>query len=215
MEPDDAQSTRPKTHPPISTAFVTFNGFIAFRLRERWPQHLFSRMVSTYEFILKSWTFSALVMKIPQSSPTPHLDWILFGDRGARLLSELTVCGKREAFILCEPRPLSGPSPGREDLRPLNSARASHERSRMIGVTAGMKIREVLEINRRMIEACEWLAPGSERLCHPHVSRFVAGRVSVQQAARIARVPLSETLPERGLHLTTEEIRDETQDRRL
>lgn len=61
-------------------------------------------------------------------------------------------------------------------------------------VTADMKIKEVLEINEHMINAFVWLAPEFERLRHPRLRRVMAGRVSVNQAARIADVPLTEAL---------------------
>lgn len=57
-----------------------------------------------------------------------------------------------------------------------------------------MKIKEVLEVNDKMIEAFIWLAPEFERLKHPKLRRAMSGRVTVKQAARIARVPLTEAL---------------------
>ena len=39
-----------------------------------------------------------------------------------------------------------------------------------------------------------WLAPEFERLRYPKLRRAMAGRVSVSQAARIARIPLTEVL---------------------
>ena len=58
-----------------------------------------------------------------------------------------------------------------------------------------MKIREVLEINEeKMLKALFWLAPQFERLRHPILRRAMSGRVTVEQAARIARVPLTEML---------------------
>ena len=61
-------------------------------------------------------------------------------------------------------------------------------------VTADMKIKDVLAINEHMIEAFRWLTPDFERLRNPRLRRLMAGRVSVHQAARIARVPLTEAL---------------------
>ena len=61
-------------------------------------------------------------------------------------------------------------------------------------VTADMKIKEVLGINEHMIEAFMWLAPEFERLRYPSLRRAMAGRVSVAQASRVARVPLTEAL---------------------
>ncbi len=61
-------------------------------------------------------------------------------------------------------------------------------------VTAAMKIRDVLKINDRMLEAFVWLAPEFERLRNPTLRRVMSGRVTVAQAARVGRVPLSEAL---------------------
>lgn len=61
-------------------------------------------------------------------------------------------------------------------------------------VTAEMKIEEALAINEQMIAAFEWLAPEFERLRDSAVRRFVGGRVSVEQAAHYARIPVSEAL---------------------
>jgi hypothetical protein len=57
------------------------------------------------------------------------------------------------------------------------------------------KIKEVLAINEeKMITTLMWLAPEFERLQYPKLRRAMAGRVSVSQAARIARIPLTEML---------------------
>jgi predicted HTH domain antitoxin len=61
-------------------------------------------------------------------------------------------------------------------------------------VNSEMKVKEVLKINERMIDAFGWLAPEFERLRNPILLKAMAGRVSVEQAARIAKVPLSEVL---------------------
>ena len=61
-------------------------------------------------------------------------------------------------------------------------------------VTAEMKIKEVLEISEHMISAFCWLAPEFERLNNPVLRKAMSGRVTVSQAARIARIPVSEAL---------------------
>lgn len=61
-------------------------------------------------------------------------------------------------------------------------------------VTADMKIRDVLKLNDRMLDAFTWLAPEFERLRNPALRRVMSGRVTVAQAARVGRVPLTEAL---------------------
>jgi hypothetical protein len=62
-------------------------------------------------------------------------------------------------------------------------------------ITSDMKIKEVLAFDEeKMINALGWLAPEFERLQYPKLRRAMSGRVSVQQAARIARLPLAEML---------------------
>ena len=57
-----------------------------------------------------------------------------------------------------------------------------------------MKVKEALEVNEKMLDAFTWLAPEFERLRYPKLRRAMSGRVSIAQAARIARVPLTEAL---------------------
>jgi hypothetical protein len=61
-------------------------------------------------------------------------------------------------------------------------------------VRAEMKVKEVLELGEHLLSAFVWLAPEFERLNHPKLRRAMSGRVTVAQAARIARIPLSEAL---------------------
>ena len=62
-------------------------------------------------------------------------------------------------------------------------------------ITRDSKIKDVLALNEeKMITALRWLAPEFERLHYPKLRRAMAGRVSVSQAARIARIPLAEIL---------------------
>lgn len=62
-------------------------------------------------------------------------------------------------------------------------------------ITGDTKIKDVLAIDEeKMISTLMWLAPQFERLQYPRLRRAMAGRVSVAQAARIARVPLTEIL---------------------
>jgi hypothetical protein len=62
-------------------------------------------------------------------------------------------------------------------------------------ITATMKIKEVLEIDEeKMINTLTWLAPEFDRLNYPKLRRAMSGRVSVEQASRIARIPLTEML---------------------
>jgi hypothetical protein len=57
-----------------------------------------------------------------------------------------------------------------------------------------MTVKEALKINERMLEAFVWLAPEFERLRNPALRKLMAGRVSVEQAARIGGIPLTEAL---------------------
>jgi len=59
-------------------------------------------------------------------------------------------------------------------------------------ITRDSKVKDVLAFNEeKMIAALIWLAPEFKRLRYPKLRRAMAGRVSVSQAARIARVPLA------------------------
>lgn len=62
-------------------------------------------------------------------------------------------------------------------------------------ITGEMKIKEVLAFDEeKMLDTLFWLAPEFERLRHKKLRRAMSGRVSVEQAARIARIPLTEML---------------------
>ncbi|MGE3385025.1 MAG: DUF2249 domain-containing protein [Pyrinomonadaceae bacterium] len=63
---------------------------------------------------------------------------------------------------------------------------------KILGTT---KLKEVLAHDEeKMIRTLMWLAPEFERLQYPKLRRAMAGRVSVSQAAKIARIPLTEIL---------------------
>ena len=61
-------------------------------------------------------------------------------------------------------------------------------------VTAEMKVKDALKINKQMLEAFVWLAPEFERLRNTALRRVMANRVTVEQAARVAKLPLTEAL---------------------
>ena len=62
-------------------------------------------------------------------------------------------------------------------------------------ITSGMEIESVLRIDEeKMLETLAWLAPELGRLQQPHPRRSTLGCVTVEQAARIARIPLPEML---------------------
>jgi hypothetical protein len=61
-------------------------------------------------------------------------------------------------------------------------------------VTPDMKIRDVLSINEHMIDAFTWISDSFERLRNSTLRRVMSNRVSVAQAARIGKVPLTEAL---------------------
>ena len=86
-------------------------------------------------------------------------------------------------------------------------------------ITRDMKIKEVLAFDEeKMLTTLMWLTPEFERLQHAKLRRAMGGRVSVEQAARIARIPLTEMLyvlnlavgePEESL---SEELRSKDQE---
>jgi hypothetical protein len=62
-------------------------------------------------------------------------------------------------------------------------------------VTREMSINDVLMIDeRKMLKTLTWLVPELERLQYPHPKRAVVGAVTIEQAARIAHIPLVEML---------------------
>ena len=62
-------------------------------------------------------------------------------------------------------------------------------------ITGEMEIGAVLEIDEeKMKRTLGWLAPDLGRLQYPEPQREVIGCVSIEQAARIERMPLTEML---------------------
>jgi hypothetical protein len=61
-------------------------------------------------------------------------------------------------------------------------------------VRSKMNVNEVLKINEHMLDAFVWLAPEFSHLLSPVMRKSMASRVSVEQAARMAHVPLTEAL---------------------
>ena len=62
-------------------------------------------------------------------------------------------------------------------------------------ITHEMTVNDVLAIDEeKMLKTLSWLVPELERLQYPHPRRAVVGSVTIEQAARIARIPLSEML---------------------
>lgn len=74
-------------------------------------------------------------------------------------------------------------------------------------ITGEMKIKSVLEMDEKLLPAFLWLAPEFDRLRNPRLRRAMAGRVTVAQAARIARIPLSEMLYVLNLALGEDETK--------
>lgn len=69
-----------------------------------------------------------------------------------------------------------------------------------------MKIKEVLAINEeKVLNTLTMLSTNFERLRHPKLRRAMGGRVSVEQAAKVARVPLTEMLYVLNLALGADE----------
>jgi hypothetical protein len=74
-------------------------------------------------------------------------------------------------------------------------------------ITRETKIRDVLSFDEeKMLNTLTWLAPEFERLRYPKLRRVMSGRVSVEQAARVARIPLTEILYVLNLALGEDEI---------
>lgn len=62
-------------------------------------------------------------------------------------------------------------------------------------ITPEMNVSDLLEINEeKMLKTLAWLAPDLGRLQSPDPLRAIIGRVSIEQASRIARIPLAEIL---------------------
>jgi len=62
-------------------------------------------------------------------------------------------------------------------------------------IKSDSRIKEILAIDEeKMIMTLMWLAPEFDRLRYPKLRRAMAGRVTVSQAARVARVPLTDML---------------------
>lgn len=62
-------------------------------------------------------------------------------------------------------------------------------------VTREMKIEEVLAMDEeKVLNTLAVLSTNFERLRHPRLRRAMSGRVTVEQAAKVARVPLTEIL---------------------
>ena len=61
-------------------------------------------------------------------------------------------------------------------------------------INSDMKIKTVLELDEKLLNVFLWLAPEFDRLRNPHLRRAMSGRVTIAQAARIARIPLAEML---------------------
>lgn len=58
-----------------------------------------------------------------------------------------------------------------------------------------MNVKDVLEIDEeKMLKTFAWLAPELGRLQYPNPQRAIIGCVSVEQAARITRIPIAEML---------------------
>jgi hypothetical protein len=62
-------------------------------------------------------------------------------------------------------------------------------------ITGETNVSDLLKINEEtMLRTLAWLAPDIGRLQSPAPLRTIIGCVSVEQAARIARIPLAEAL---------------------
>jgi hypothetical protein len=62
-------------------------------------------------------------------------------------------------------------------------------------ITSEMNLNEVLEIDEdRMLRTLTWIAPELAKLQSPRPLRSVVGTVTVEQAARLANVPIEDML---------------------
>lgn len=61
-------------------------------------------------------------------------------------------------------------------------------------VTPELRVKDVLKINERMVEAFTWISPAFEQLRYPMLRQAMAERMTVAQAARLGQVPLNEAL---------------------
>ena len=62
-------------------------------------------------------------------------------------------------------------------------------------VTREMSINDVLKIDEeKMLKTLTWLVPELSRLQSPHPKRAIVGAVTIEQAARIAHIPLVDML---------------------
>lgn len=61
-------------------------------------------------------------------------------------------------------------------------------------ISANWKIRQVLEVGPPLLEALVGLAPDFERLRNPLLRKAMSNRITVEQAARMAGVPLTQVL---------------------
>lgn len=62
-------------------------------------------------------------------------------------------------------------------------------------VTRDMSINDVLMIDEeKMLKTLTWLVPELGRLQYPHPRRAIVGAVTIEQAARLAHIPLVEML---------------------
>lgn len=73
-------------------------------------------------------------------------------------------------------------------------------------VRRDMKIKEVLAMNEeKVLNTLMMLSPDFERLRYPKLRRAMSGRITIEQAAKVARVPLTEILYVLNLALGEEE----------
>ena len=62
-------------------------------------------------------------------------------------------------------------------------------------ITCEMTINDVLAIDEeKMLRTLTWIVPQLERLQYPHPRRAIVGEVTIEQAARIAGIPVTEML---------------------
>ncbi len=61
-------------------------------------------------------------------------------------------------------------------------------------ITPETNVKEIIKINEKMLDAFIWLAPEFNQLRSPTILEQMGAKITVSQAARIAKIPITEAL---------------------